>query len=122
MFVYVIIAIINMYSKELIRGTLQPLVLKLLYPDNRMYGYEICQKVKELTNEDLMIKEGSLYPALHKLKDNGLIDVEEVMIGKRARRYYRLTESGKHEAKMKTEELSNFMKTIQLFLKATTAS
>ena len=106
-----------MYSKELIRGTITPIILKLLYPDHKMYGYEICQKVKELTNEDLMIREGSLYPALHKLLDKGLICVEEVMIGKRPRRYYQLTKQGKIEAGERTEEFGKFLNTMQLFLK-----
>ena len=106
-----------MYSKELIRGTITPVILKLLYPDRKMYGYEICQKVKELTNEDLLIREGSLYPALHKLLDKGLIRVEEVMIGKRPRRYYQLTKEGKIEAGKRTQEFSQFLDTMQLFLK-----
>lgn len=111
-----------MYSKELVRGTLTPIILKLLYPDRKMYGYEICQKVKELTNEDLIIKEGSLYPALHKLMDDGLISVEEVLMGNRPRRYYQLTAEGKLEAEQKTSELNRFLKTMQLFLEKTTNS
>ncbi|MEM6843425.1 MAG: helix-turn-helix transcriptional regulator [Bacteroidota bacterium] len=110
-----------MYSKELIRGMIQPIILKLLYPDHKMYGYEICQKVKELTNDDLLIREGSLYPALHKLLDNGLLRVEEVMLGKRPRRYYQLTPAGKTEAAAKTEELSRFLNTMQLFLNSSPA-
>jgi DNA-binding PadR family transcriptional regulator len=109
-----------MYSKELIRGTITPIILKLLYPDKKMYGYEICQKVKELTNDTLTLREGTLYPALHKLMDNGLISVEEVMIGGRSRRYYRLTKEGKSEARDKTEEFSLFLTTMQLFLKKAT--
>ncbi|MDJ1485481.1 helix-turn-helix transcriptional regulator [Cytophagaceae bacterium YF14B1] len=111
-----------MYSKDLIRGTLTPIILKLLYPNRKMYGYEICQKVKELTNEDLLIKEGSLYPALHKLMDDGLINVEEVLIGNRPRRYYQLTAEGKLEAEHRTTELNRFLKTMQLFLEKATNS
>jgi DNA-binding PadR family transcriptional regulator len=55
-----------MYSKDLIRGTLTPIILRLLHPDGKMYGYEICQKVKQLTDGSLLIREGSLYPALHR--------------------------------------------------------
>ncbi|HZG25333.1 MAG TPA: helix-turn-helix transcriptional regulator [Chitinophagaceae bacterium] len=109
-----------MYSKELIRGTVTPIILKLLYPDRKMYGYEICQKIKEMTNEELMIKEGTLYPALHKLMDKGLICVEEIMTGNRPRRYYQLTKAGKLEAQEKTEEFSQFLKTMQIFLKKAT--
>lgn len=106
-----------MYSKELIRGTIIPIILKLLYPENKMYGYEICQKVKELSNEELVIREGSLYPALHKMMDKGLITVEEVMMGNRPRRYYQLTSDGKLESEKKTAEFSRFLTTMQLFLK-----
>lgn len=109
-----------MYSKELIRGTINPIILKLLYPDKKMYGYEICQKVKKMTDEELVIREGSLYPALHKLMDNGLIRVEEVAIGNRLRRYYQLTKAGKLETETKTEEFSQFLKTMQLFMKKAT--
>ena len=109
-----------MYSKELIRGTITPIIMKLLYPDKKMYGYEICQKVKELTNEALVLREGSLYPALHKLMDNGIIKVEEVYIGNRPRRYYQLTKEGKAEAGKRTEEFGKFLATMQLFLKKAT--
>ena len=105
-----------MYSKELIRGTITPVILQLLYPDRKMYGYEICQKVKQLTNEEFIIKEGSLYPALYKLLDDGLIRMEEVMIANRPRRYYQLTSEGKLEAEQKTNEFSRFLKTMQLFI------
>jgi DNA-binding PadR family transcriptional regulator len=44
-----------MYSKEIIKGTLKPIVLKLLKEQERMYGYEITQKVKDLTNNKIQI-------------------------------------------------------------------
>ena len=109
-----------MYSKELIRGTLTPIILRLLHPDGKMYGYEICQKVKQLTDGSLLIREGSLYPALHRLMDDGLIQVEEVMIGNRPRRYYQLTEEGRLEAGKRTAELGQFLQTMQLFMQKTT--
>jgi PadR family transcriptional regulator PadR len=105
-----------MYSKELIRGTITPIILRLLHPDRKMYGYEICHKVKQLTNEDLLIREGSLYPALHRLMDDGLIQVEEVLMGNRPRRYYQLTKEGKLEAEKRTSEFTRFLHTMQLFM------
>jgi DNA-binding PadR family transcriptional regulator len=105
-----------MYSKELIRGTLTPVILQLLNPDRRMYGYEICQKVRQLTDDDLLIREGSLYPALHRLMDEGLIRVEEVMTGNRPRRYYQLTGEGQLEALRRTDEFTRFLHTMQLFM------
>ena len=47
-----------------------------------MYGYQIAQKVKELSGDKILIKEGSLYPALHKLHADGIIKVKTVNIGK----------------------------------------
>ena len=55
-----------MYSKNLIKGTLQTIVLKQLEENGRMYGYEITQKVKEISDHKIEITEGALYPTLHK--------------------------------------------------------
>jgi DNA-binding PadR family transcriptional regulator len=83
-----------MNTTELIKGTMTPVILRLLADHGNMYGYEISQKVKEVSNGKILIKEGSLYPALHKLLREGLVDVEKVYIGKRARKYYKLTQAG----------------------------
>ncbi|MEQ8808995.1 MAG: helix-turn-helix transcriptional regulator, partial [Imperialibacter sp.] len=76
-----------MYSKELLKGTLQTIVLKLLAENGRMYGYEITQKVKEQTEGKIQLTEGALYPALHKLEAEGLLVTETINIGKRIRKY-----------------------------------
>ena len=102
----------SMYSKELLKGTLSAIILKLLYENNKMYGYQITQMVKKLSDDKILIKEGSLYPALHKLKEDGLLDVETENIGKRIRHYYSLTKKGK-EAKIEKEaELKDFIRTL----------
>jgi len=101
-----------MYSKELLKGTLSAIVLRLLAENGKMYGYQITQMVKQLSDDKILLKEGSLYPALHKLKDDGLISVETGNIGKRVRHYYTLTAEGiivKHE---KEAELKDFINTI----------
>ncbi|HET8839337.1 MAG TPA: PadR family transcriptional regulator [Flavobacteriaceae bacterium] len=103
-----------MYSKELIKGTLQPIILMLLKERHRMYGYEITQKVKELTNGKIEITEGALYPTLHKLEANGVLKTETEFIGKRVRKYYSLTTSGKSIATSKVDELMDFLSTICL--------
>ena len=77
-----------MYSKELLKGTLTTIILRLLASQGKMYGYEITQKVKILSADKILIKEGSLYPALHKLKDEGLVKTETEMVGNRMRKYY----------------------------------
>lgn len=78
-----------------------------------MYGYEITQKVKELSNEKILIKEGSLYPALHKLLHDGLVEVEAVQIGKRVRKYYKITQQGQIQKQAQFEELHEFLQTMQ---------
>lgn len=105
--------IVDMNTTELLKGTLTTIILKLLADGGKMYGYEITQKVKELSNEKILLKEGSLYPALHKLLHDGLLEVETVHIGKRVRKYYRLTQQGYIQKKAQSEELQEFMQTIQ---------
>lgn len=53
-----------MYAHELIKGHLVTIVLSILKENGKMYGYEIFQKVKEQSNGNIELKEGSLYPAL----------------------------------------------------------
>jgi DNA-binding PadR family transcriptional regulator len=101
-----------MYSKELLKGTISVIILKLLAENEKMYGYQIAQKVKELSEDKILIKEGSLYPALHKLKEDGLVTVETVNIGKRVRRYYSLTPEGVIVKKEKVTEIEDFIATL----------
>lgn len=101
-----------MNQKELLKGTLGTIILRLLNEHSRLYGYEITQMVKNMSDGKVLIKEGSLYPALHKLEADGLIISEEVFIGKRVRKYYKLTKPGKTAAKASVEELLGFLKTI----------
>jgi DNA-binding PadR family transcriptional regulator len=102
-----------MNATELLKGTLSTIILRLLDEHGKMYGYEITQKVKEMSDEKILIKEGSLYPALHKLLDEGLLEVETVHIGKRIRKYYKLSQQGKSEKEARFAELKDFMQTIQ---------
>lgn len=103
----------SMQSNELIKGTLSTIILTLLKENGRMYGYDITKAVKEKTDGKILLKEGSLYPALHKLSAEGLIESEEVMMGKRARIYYKLTETGMERTKVQVQELMSFFNTIQ---------
>ena len=101
-----------MYSKELLKGTLSAILLKLLAENGRMYGYEITQRVKELTDGKILLKDGSLYPALQKMTADGLLTFEEEFIGKRVRKYYLLTPKGQEETVEYIKELKDFITTI----------
>ena len=91
---------------------MQTIVLKVLKDHGRTYGYEITQKVKELSDGSILVTEGALYPTLHRLEAEGLLRTERVMIGKRVRKYYMLTASGKSEARERVIEFMDFMKTM----------
>jgi PadR family transcriptional regulator PadR len=104
------------YSSELIKGTLKTIVLKLLADNKKMYGYEITQRVKDLTQDKIRITEGSLYPTLHALEHDKLVTTETEYIGKRVRKYYSLSPAGKSKTQEKVSELSEFMKTMILLL------
>ena len=101
-----------MHSPELLKGTLQTIVLKVLKDYGKMYGYEITQRVKELSDGRILFTEVALYPALHKLEADGLLKTEVVNIGKRIRKYYVLTSPGKVQAKERVMEFMDFIQTM----------
>jgi PadR family transcriptional regulator, regulatory protein PadR len=76
------------------RGTLPTLILEALEqePD---HGYRIAQRIKERSRGVLDFKEGTLYPALHKLETEGMVESFEGVEKGRPRRYYRITEAGR---------------------------
>ena len=76
------------------RGTLPSLILEALVTEPS-HGYRIAQRIKERSQGVLDFKEGTLYPALHKLESEGLLESYEGIENGRARRYYRITESGR---------------------------
>lgn len=105
-----------MYSNELVRGTLKTVILKLLSGREKLYGYEMTQMIKEMSLEKITITEGSLYPLLHQLEAEGMVSTETVSIGRRVRKYYRLTEPGKNLSKEKVDEFADFMRTMMFLL------
>nr|WP_217703315.1 PadR family transcriptional regulator [Flavobacterium agri] len=104
------------FSSELIKGTLKTIVLKQLEANGRMYGYEITQRVKELTFDKIQITEGALYPTLHALEADGLVVTETEYIGKRIRKYYSLSPKGKTKIEEKLSEMAEFMETMKFLL------
>jgi PadR family transcriptional regulator, regulatory protein PadR len=77
------------------KGTLPTLILEALVREPS-HGYRIAQQIKERSKGILDFKEGTLYPALHKLENEGLVESYEAVEKGRPRRYYRITEAG-HE-------------------------
>jgi DNA-binding PadR family transcriptional regulator len=82
-------------DKDLIAASASPLVLAILR-HGPSYGYAIIQEVRALSGGELAWSEGMLYPVLHRLEDQGLIEsYEDVGETGRKRRYYRLRAEGK---------------------------
>ncbi|WP_224488227.1 PadR family transcriptional regulator [Robertkochia flava] len=97
---------------KLYKGSLDTIVLQLLGKYDRMYGYEITQKVKEITGGELQIKEGALYPALHRLEAKGFLEVEVDNVGNRMRKYYSLTQKGLGEKDNALDQLKEYLSTM----------
>lgn len=105
-----------MHSSELLKGTLQTIILKLLSDHGKLYGYELTQRVKELSDGTILLTEGSLYPTLHKMEAEGLLKTETVLLGKRVRKYYFLTSDGKSSVQERVREFAAFIKTMSTLL------
>jgi PadR family transcriptional regulator len=92
---------------ELVQGTLDMLILKTL-TRGPQHGYGIAQIIKQASDDVLRVEEGSLYPALHRLELDGVIDSEWGQSSNNRRaKYYRLTALGR---KQLTKEAGNWQR------------
>jgi len=105
-----------MIPRELLKGSLKSVVIKLLAENGRMYGYEITQRIEELSNGKIKLTYGALYPVLHKLESDGEVVTESENVNNRIRIYYILTKKGDSLASKRIEELTEFIETIGLIL------
>lgn len=105
-----------MNNSQLYKGSLTTVILKLLEENGRMYGYEMTQKVKDMTANEVTINEGALYPALHKLEAEGLLTVEVVPAGNRLRKYYTITPKGQTETVNRLAELETFIEHMRILV------
>ena len=105
-----------MYPKELIKGSLQTIILKLLSEQEKMYGYQITQAIRQQTEGKISVTEAAIYPILHKLKADGELATEKVNIGERIRIYYSLTQQGNSKAREKITQLTDYLQTMQTLI------
>ncbi|MDB5117439.1 MAG: PadR family transcriptional regulator [Mucilaginibacter sp.] len=105
-----------MNANPFVKGTLHTIILKLLEDNTEMYGYEITQKVKEVSDGEIMLTEGALYPALHKLEADGFLETFTQIVDNRVRKYYRLTEQGGKEVTSKLTEAQAYIDQLQVLL------
>lgn len=100
-------------NRELLKGSIE-LVLLALLERGPMYGYQIVKQVKLESSGVLLLKEGSLYPALHRLEQAGLIaGTWQVREDGASRRYYQLTSAGKDAIGERRAEWQRFTTAIE---------
>lgn len=90
----------NKYERQMKKGVLDMLVLKLL-EEKPKYGYQLIQELKEKSQETFLLKDGTLYPVLYRLEDEKFIESRwSSPEGKQVpRKYYEITEQGKENLK-----------------------
>jgi len=88
------------YERQMKKGVLDMLVLKLLESEPR-YGYQIIQELKDKSGDVFSLKDGTLYPILYRLEDDGLVVSRwSEAVGKQVpRKYYEITQVGRSELK-----------------------
>jgi PadR family transcriptional regulator PadR len=88
---------------DLVQGTLDLLILKILALEP-LHGWAIGQRLKQVSGEILQVSDGSLYPALHKLEQEGWIEAEwKPTENNRRAKFYSLTRSGKRQLARESE-------------------
>lgn len=101
------------------KGTMEMLLLKLLSQQD-LYGYEIVQLFKDISNGIISISVGNMYPMLYKLEEKGLITSYKKSAGKRLERiYYHLTDLGYDELNQMIDDYEHLVSATQNILNYT---
>jgi transcriptional regulator len=91
-------------KNDILQGTLALLVLKTLVDGGRMHGYAITAHIQRVSAELLRVEEGSLYPALHRMAQEGWLRAEWGVTEKnRQARFYTITQTGKKQLQLEQE-------------------
>jgi PadR family transcriptional regulator PadR len=93
---------------EFKRGAIELLVLKAV-SWRRMHGYAIAKWIQQTTDDALRVEEGSLYPALHRLEDKGLVDSEwGISDANRRAKFYSITPLGRNSLRVEVQSWTLF--------------
>lgn len=104
-------------SPELLPGTLYMLILRTLRA-GPLHGYAIAKRVKESSREDLIIEDGSLYPALNRMLVKGWLKAEwGISENNRKARFYQLTREGRKQLEQEAEDFDRLVRAIQLVMR-----
>ena len=102
---------------DLVQGTLDLLILRVLALEP-LHGWAIAQRIRQMSSEQLRVGQSALYPALHKLEQQGWISAEWALSeNNRRARYYKLTASGRKALKVETAEWERLSAAISLVVK-----
>ena len=102
---------------DLVQGTLDLLILKMLALEP-MHGFAISQRLKQMSGDVLQVSDGSLYPALHKLEQQGWIGAEwATSENNRRAKYYKLTAAGRKALKNETAQWERLSAAISMVVR-----
>lgn len=102
---------------DLVQGTLDLLILKILALEP-LHGWAISQRLKQVSDEILQVSDGSLYPALHKLEQQGWIEAEwKPSENNRRAKFYALTRSGRRQLNREAESWTRLSLAISLVVR-----
>ncbi|HEX8139651.1 MAG TPA: PadR family transcriptional regulator [Pyrinomonadaceae bacterium] len=102
---------------DLLQGTLELLVLRILRSGD-LNGWDIMQRIQVLSREVLSVTPGSLYPALHRLEERGLIEAEwGTSENNRQAKFYRLTRAGRKQLEAEQKSWQLFSGAVDLILR-----
>jgi len=102
---------------ELVQGTLDLLILKTLALEP-MHGWAIAQRIHQTSAQVLQVGQGALYPALHKLEQNGWITAEwSVSENNRRAKYYTLTKAGRKAMEQEAAQWERLSAAISLIVR-----
>jgi PadR family transcriptional regulator PadR len=103
-------------SIDLVQGTLDLLILKTLSP-GEMHGWAIAKRIQQISGEVLQVQQGSLYPALHRLEQQGWIEAKwaESDTGRQAK-FYSLTAAGRGQLEKETANWNRLSAAIGLVM------
>jgi PadR family transcriptional regulator PadR len=90
-------------NPEFLNGVPELVILRLL-EDQPMYGYELVQRIRASSGEQLAFGEGCVYPILHRLEDQGYLTSKRENVGGRSRVVYRVSRQGKARLAQATAE------------------
>lgn len=107
-------------KSDLLQGTLDVLILKTLSPAP-MHGWGISQRIQQVSEDVLQVNQGSLYPALYRLENQGWIRAEwGISENNRKAKFYELTRAGRRQLTQETESWERFSAAVARVLQTAT--